>query len=151
MTLKPSRQKSATARWTGRVLSGLVIAFLLFDAAGKLVPIKPVMEGMQQLGFQSTVELARGLGLLLLTCTFLYAVPRTAVLGAVLLTGFLGGTIAVHLRAGDPILSHVLFGGYVGCLLWAGLFLRNGNVWRWFRPEFYQVETSASRELKNEG
>jgi hypothetical protein len=148
MTLKSSRQKSSTALWTGRILSGLVIAFLLFDAVGKLVPIKPVMEAMQYLGFKSTVELARGLGFLLLACTLLYAIPRTSLLGATLLTGFLGGAIAVHLRAGDAFFSQVLFGGYIGCLLWAGLFLRNRNVWRLFWSEIAGVETNPGGETQ---
>lgn len=111
--------------WAGRVLSGLVVAFLLLDAAMKLVPLQPVTDAMQQLGFGGGDALARGLGLLLLACTVLYAVPRTAPLGALLLTGYLGGAIAVQLRAGQPWFSHVLFGGYVGLALWAGLLMRS--------------------------
>jgi len=116
------------ALWTGRILSGLVIAFLVLDAGIKLVPIQPVMEGMRDLGFPETVAMARGLGLLLLACTILYAFPKTSVLGAVLLTGYLGGAIAVHLRLGHPWFSHVLFGAYVGALAWAGLFARRAHL-----------------------
>jgi hypothetical protein len=117
-----------TTVWIGRVLSGLVIVFLLFDAGMKLVPIQPVIEAMQNLGFTSTPALARVLGILLLVCTLLYATPRTSLLGAVLLTGYLGGAIAVHVRVGDPLFSHILFGGYIGIMLWVGLILRNKNI-----------------------
>lgn len=119
---------SPTVVWIGRALSGLAVAFLLFDAAMKLVPIKPVIDAMQALGFNGGDALARGLGVLLLACTVLYATPRTAPLGALLLTGYLGGAIAVQLRAGNPLFSHVLFGGYVGLALWAGLLLRSGPL-----------------------
>jgi hypothetical protein len=116
------------ALWTGRILSGLVIAFLVLDAGMKLVPLQPVMVAMRDLGFPETVAMARGLGLLLLACTILYALPKTSVLGAVLLTGYLGGAIAVHLRLGHPWFSHVLFGAYVGALAWAGLFARRAHL-----------------------
>jgi len=114
--------------WVGRILSGLVIVFLLLDAAMKLVPLAPVIEAMQGLGFAQDVALARGLGLLLLACTLLYAHPRTALLGALLLTGYLGGAIAVQLRAGSPLFSHVLFGGYLGLALWIGLWIRSAPL-----------------------
>lgn len=136
----------AGPRWAGRILSGLAIAFLLFDAGAKLVPVQPVLDGMKHLGFQSTPELARGLGVLLLACTLLHAIPRTALLGAVLLTGFLGGAIAIHLRAGHPLFSHVLFGGYVGVLLWMGFFLRNRTVWRLFCAQFTGRAAGAAGE-----
>jgi DoxX-like family len=114
--------------WVGRLLSGLVIAFLLLDAAMKLVPAQPVTEAMQNLGFNSTDALARGLGILLLTCTALYVFPKTALFGAILLTGYLGGSIAIHLRMGNPLFSHMLFGGYIGVALWAGLLARNEQL-----------------------
>lgn len=117
-----------TLVWTGRILSGLVIAFLLMDAVMKLVPVKPVLDTMQTLGFNSTDALARGLGILLVVCTALYAFPKTALLGALLLTGYLGGAIAIQLRAGNPLFSHILFGGYVGILMWTGLLIRNGQI-----------------------
>ena len=118
-------RSAALQRWTGRALSGLVIAFLGMDAVIKLVPIQPVIDTMRTLGFQATPTLARGLGVLLLACTLLYAIPRTALLGAVLLTGYLGGAIAIHLRADSPLFTHVLFGAYLGLMLWAGLLLRD--------------------------
>ena len=114
--------------WIGRTLSGLTVAFLLLDAAMKLAPLRLVIDAMQDLGFASTDSLARGLGVLLLGCTVLYAVPRTALLGALLLTGYLGGAIAVQLRAGNPLFSHILFGGYVGLALWTGLLLRSSQL-----------------------
>lgn len=116
---------SNTAVWAGRIMSGLVIAFLLFDGAVKLVPIDPVTETMEQLGYPVSATLARGLGVVTLVCTVLYLVPQTSVLGAILLTGYLGGAIATHLRVGSPIFSHLLFGLYLGLMVWGGLYLRD--------------------------
>ena len=117
---------SSRAQWTGLVMSGLVVAFLLFDAAIKLVPIAPVTETMAALGYPQGLE--RGLGVLTLVCTLLYAVPRTSVLGAILLTGLFGGAMATHLRVGSPLFSHLLFGLYLGLLMWGGLYLRDGRL-----------------------
>jgi len=117
---------STKAHWAGRILSGLVVLFLLFDGAIKLVPIDPVTESLAQLGYP--VNLARGLGVLVLVCTVFYVIPRTAVLGAILLTGLLGGAIATHLRVGDPVFTHLLFGAYLGVMVWGGLFLRDERV-----------------------
>jgi hypothetical protein len=111
--------------WAGRILSAVVILFLIFDGTIKLVPIAAVTESLTQMGYPASEGLARGLGLLLLLCTLLYAIPRTSVLGAVLLTGYLGGAIASHLRIGSPIFSHLLFGAYLGLMLWGGLYLRD--------------------------
>ncbi|MCX7175537.1 MAG: DoxX family protein [Proteobacteria bacterium] len=123
-----SGEDSAALKWTGRTFSGLVIVFLTMDAGIKLIPILPVIESMNDLGFVCTPGLARALGVLLLFCTALYAVPRTSVLGAVLLTGYLGGAIAIQVRAGSPLFTHILFGGYIGALLWAGLLIRNRRL-----------------------
>ncbi len=120
-----SQASSPPLLWTGRILSGLSIAFLLLDAAMKLAAIAPVTDAMRQLGFDSSPALARGLGVLLMACTLLHALPRTALLGALLLTGYLGGAIALQLRAGMPLFSHVLFGAYVGLALWVGLLARD--------------------------
>lgn len=109
--------------WAGVALSGLAAAFLALDGAIKLVPIQPVVEAFQHLGIP--LQLATSIGLLQLACLALYVVPRTAPLGALLLTGFLGGAISIHLRAGDPLFSHTLFPIYVALLLWAGLALRD--------------------------
>jgi DoxX-like family len=119
-----------TALWTGRVLSGIAVLFLLFDGAIKLVPIQPVTDSLRELGYPVTDSFARFLGALTLFCTALYAWPRTALLGAVLLTAIMGGAIASHLRLGDPLFSHTLFGVYLGLLFWVGLWLRDERVRR---------------------
>lgn len=111
---------------TGYALSGLVILFLLFDSAIKFINPPGVADAFAHTGWPS--NLAAVLGAILLTCTALYAMPRTSILGAVLLTGYLGGAVATHLRVGDPLFSHVLFPVYLGVMLWAGLFLRDERV-----------------------
>ena len=115
--------------WIGWVMSGLVIAFLLMDATMKMLALPVVLEASGPLGFPGAA-MARGLGILLLLCTLLYAAPRTAVLGAILLTGYLGGAAATHVRVGSPLFTHVLFGVYLGLLLWGGLYLRDAAVRR---------------------
>jgi hypothetical protein len=116
------------AIWIGRTLSGLVILFLVADSAMKLVPLPIVPETMGQLGYPTSVELARGLGIITLLCTALYAFPRTAVLGAILLTGYMGGAMATHLRVGSPPFSHTLFGLYLCLMIWGGLYLRDERL-----------------------
>jgi hypothetical protein len=115
------------AFWIGWVMSGLVIAFQLMDATMKLLALPIVLETSGPLGFAGA-EMARMLGALLLVCTLLYAAPQTAVLGAILTTGYLGGAVATHLRVGSPLLTHDLFGVYLGLLLWGGLYLRDARV-----------------------
>ena len=117
---------SNKALWTGRILSGLVVAFLLLDGAIKLIPLDIVVQTSQELGIP--VHLARTLGVMTLVGTLLYAIPRTSVLGAILLTGYLGGAIYTHVRAGSPLLTHTLFGVYLGLLIWGGLWLRDDRV-----------------------
>ena len=112
--------------WTGRILSGVVIVLLVADGVMKLVPLDVVVETQGRLGIAG--HLARTLGVLLLACTALYAIPRTALLGAILLTGYLGGAIAIHLRAGSPLFSHLLFGLYLGLMVWGGLYLRDERL-----------------------
>ena len=116
---------SKGALWTGYVLSALVILFLIFDSVVKLIPLEIALTTSGQLGYPSTVGFTRGLGVLLLVCTALYAYPRTSILGAILLTGYLGGAIATQVRVGSPLLSHTLFGTYLGLMLWGGLYLRD--------------------------
>ncbi|QEN86222.1 DoxX family protein [Labrys sp. KNU-23] len=111
---------------TGVVLSTLVVIFLIFDGAIKLVPLQVVIDTMQGLGYPP--EHARLIGVITLAATVLYAIPRTSLLGAVLLTGLLGGAIATNLRASTPIFSHLLFGVYLGALMWGGLYLRDARV-----------------------
>jgi len=118
--------ESGALLWTGRVLSGLVILFLLFDATIKLIPLDVVTETSRQLGIPT--DLSRTLGVLTLLCTVLYAIPLTSVLGAVLMTGYLGGAIYVHVLNGSPLLSHTLFGVYLGVMMWGGLYLRDPQL-----------------------
>ncbi len=111
----------------GWLLSGLAILFLAMDSTMKLLALPVVIEAGAALGF-SGAGTARALGAILIVCTILYAAPRTAVLGAILLTGYLGGAAATHLRVGSPLFSHVLFGVYVGIVVWAGIYLREPNL-----------------------
>lgn len=106
------------------ILSGLLIAFLVFDGVIKLIPLAVVTDTMAGLGYSADPALARLLGVITLGCAVLYAIPRTSVLGAILLTGLLGGAIATHLRIGSPLFSHILFGVYLGLMAWGGLYLR---------------------------
>ena len=112
--------------WAARIMSGLPALFLLVDAVGKLVRPAPVVEGTLQLGYPESVIL--GLGIVLLACTVLYIIPRTAILGAILLTGYLGGAVATHVRVGSPLFSHILFPVYLGVLIWGGLYLRDERL-----------------------
>jgi hypothetical protein len=107
----------------GRILSGFAILFLAFDSVGKLLRAQAVIDGTVQLGYQPGVILP--LGVILLLCVITYAVPRTSVLGALLLTGYLGGAIATHVRVGNPLATHVLFPIYVAAFIWGGLLLRD--------------------------
>jgi hypothetical protein len=116
------------ARWTGRILSGLVIVFLMIDGAIKLVPWPIVTETMDRMGYGSSDALMRGLGAITIVCTVLYAIPPTSILGAILLTGYLGGAIASHVRIDSPLFTHTLFGLYLGLMLWGGLWLRDRNL-----------------------
>jgi len=120
------------ARWSGSVMSGLVVLFLLFDGGIKLVPLDIVTETSAQLGLPTDAGFARTLGILTLIGVALYAIPRTSVLGAILLTGYMGGAIATHLRIGSPLFTHVLFGFYLGVLIWGGLYLRDERLRRLF-------------------
>ncbi len=112
----------------GRIISGLVIAFLAFDGVFKFVKPAPapVVETFARLGW--SLNLAPVLGTILLVSVALYVTPVTSVLGAILLTGYLGGAVATHFRVGDPLFSHVLFPTYVGVLLWGGLYLREPRL-----------------------
>ncbi len=111
--------------WVGRVLSGLVVAFLLFDGAIKLLPAQVVLDTIKELGWPNDIGTARLLGSLTIASAILYAIPRTSVLGAILLTGYLGGAVATHVRIGSPLFTHILFGVYLAVMLWGGLWLRN--------------------------
>ena len=112
--------------WAGRVLSALPAAFLVLDAGMKLVKPKFVVDATVAMRFSEGVIVP--LGIILMTSTILYLVPRTAVLGAILLTGYLGGAVATHVRDGAPMLSHTLFPTYLGVMLWLGLYLRDARL-----------------------
>jgi hypothetical protein len=135
-TISLANKVSPPVLWTGRILNGIVVLFLLWDSAIKLLKIGPVVEAMTRLGYPDA--LAQGIGTLELLCTILYIVPRTAVFGTVLLTGFLGGAISCHVRIGDPLFSHTLFGVYVGAIMWTSLLLRRAEL-RAFLPFWSQV------------
>ena len=127
-TIAETAPVSKPARWTGRVLSGLVIMFLLFDGAIKLVPWPVVTETMDRMGYGSSESFARTLGVITIACTVLYAIPPTSILGAILLTGYLGGAMASHVRIDSPLFSHTLFGFYLGLMVWGGLWLRDRSL-----------------------
>jgi hypothetical protein len=112
--------------WAGRIISGLGALFLLFDGVIHVLKITPVVEAFGQLGYPLGV--ARGLGIIELVCIALYVIPRTSVLGAILLTGYLGGAIATQVRVGAPLLSTTLFPVYVALFVWGGLYLRDDRV-----------------------
>ena len=125
-TVDDSAAPSRAARWAGRVMSGLAALFLLMDAVMKFVKPDVVIKGTVELGFNENVILP--LGGVLLVSTLLYVFPRTAVLGAILLTGYLGGAVCTHVRVGNPLFSHVLFPTYLGVLIWGGLLLRDRRL-----------------------
>jgi hypothetical protein len=123
-------QVSRAAVRTGRVLSGLAVVFLAFDASMKVLQVAPAIQGTTELGYQTSVILP--LGIVQVVCLIAYLVPRTSVLGAILWTGYLGGAIATHVRVGNPLFTHVLFPVYVAALLWGGLWLRDARLRRLF-------------------
>ena len=123
-TAVPAPSASASI-WTGRVLSGLVVIFLLVDAGTKLVAPQFAIDNSPPLAWELDIGIVRTLAVLLLIPTLLYIHPRTAVLGAVLITGYLGGAIATHFRMESPLFTHTLFGVYLGLMVWGGLWLRH--------------------------
>jgi DoxX-like family len=127
-TIAAKAPVSRPALWLGRILSGLVILFLLFDGGIKLVPWPVVTETMDRIGYGSSETLARSLGIITIVGTVLYAIPPTSILGAILLTGYLGGAMASHLRIGSPLFTHTLFGLYLGLMVWGGLWLRDKSL-----------------------
>jgi len=112
--------------WAGSIISALAVLFLLFDSVIKLMLPAPVVESFNQLGYPP--KYALGIGILELLCVVVYVIPRTSVLGAVLLTGYLGGAVATHVRIGSPLFTHALFPIYIGLLIWSGLFLREDRL-----------------------
>ena len=118
--------------WTARAITGFAVAFLLMDAVMKVLQLAPAVQGTIELGFPASAVL--GIGLLELACLALYTTPRTSIIGAILLTGYLGGAIASQVRVAAPVFSHILFPTYVAALLWGGLYLRDARVRGLIRP-----------------
>ncbi len=112
--------------WTGRIFTVLSVLFMLMDGVMKLFMPALVVEGMARLGYP--VRLGPGIGILLLVCVVVYVVPRTSVLDAILLTGYLGDAVASSVRVGDPLFSHILFPVYFATLIWGGLYLREERL-----------------------
>src|SRR6202165_1262125 len=133
--MEPDRTAGVSKKrlWASRIISGVVVLFLLFDSITKLITIKPVVDGMRQLGYP--VPLAPVIGAILLICVVLYVIPRTAPLGAILLTGYLGGAVASQLRLEMPLFGYTLFPIYVAILAWGGLYLRDSRVRALFAPQ----------------
>lgn len=125
-TSPPHTARPRLTRWAGRILTGIAVLFLTFDVAIKLVGARAAIDGTTQLGFAPHHVLT--IGLIGLVCLVFYVIPRTAPLGAVLWTGYLGGAIATQLRLDNPLFSHILFPIYVAAVLWAGLYLRDDRV-----------------------
>ena len=123
MTVESSAKKRSIA---GYVLTGLVALFLTFDTVMKMLQLAPAMQGTIELGYPASTVLT--IGLIELVCLVLYLVPRTSVLGALVLTGYLGGAIATHVRVGSPLPTHTLFPIYVALMVWGGLYLRESRL-----------------------
>jgi DoxX-like family len=124
--MAPENQTSKKSLWTGSVITALAVLLLFLDAAMKVMKVAVVMEASKQLGFSANQIV--GIGVTLFACTVLYAIPRTSVLGAILLTGYLGGAVVTNLRAGSPMFSAVLFPVYFGVFVWAGIYLRDARL-----------------------
>ena len=118
--------RSTRALWLGRILTGIAVLFLVVDMSFKLFATEAAVQGTTDLGWPAHHLLT--IGLIELACLIVYLIPRTAPLGAILWTGYLGGAIATHLRLDNPLLSHTLFPIYVAALLWGGLYLRDARV-----------------------
>ncbi|HLJ77177.1 MAG TPA: DoxX family protein [Acidobacteriaceae bacterium] len=121
-----STEISRSRLWTGRIVAGIIAAFMFFDAAMKFVNPAPVREAFARTGWP--VHLSPVLGAILLASTILWLVPRTSILGAILLTGYLGGAVAANLRLEEPVFSHTLFPVYFGVLLWGSMWLRDPRI-----------------------
>jgi hypothetical protein len=132
LTTSTTAGTSTRAHWAGRILSGVAVLFLSVDTAMKFVAPPEVVDGTLQLGYQ--LHHLPIIGALAAFCLVLYVVPRTAPLGAILWTGYLGGAVATHVRLDNPLLSHILFPIYVAALLWGGLYLRDARVRALLRP-----------------
>ena len=121
-----AQQSTRTAANAGRVCAGLAVLFLAFDTALKVLKLQPAVEGTIALGYPA--DSVVWIGIIELVCLVMYLVPRTSVLGGLLLTGYLGGAVATHVRISNPLLTHTLFPVYVALLLWGGLYLREQRL-----------------------
>jgi hypothetical protein len=119
-------QVSKAALWTGRIITGLLVLFLLFDGITKVMKVSAVLAACVQIGLSQNLVVA--IGISLLACTVLYVIPQTSILGAILLTGYLGGAVSIQLRVGNPLFSQTLFPVYFGVLVWLGLYLREARL-----------------------
>jgi hypothetical protein len=117
---------SKKSLWAGRVMSALPAMLLLFSGIMKLTGMDAVLEGFAKLGYPASLIL--GIGIVEIACVVLYVIPRTAVLGAILVTGYLGGAVATHVRVGDPLFSQALMPFYLGVLVWGGIYLRDDRL-----------------------
>jgi hypothetical protein len=125
-TSRAATAPSKAARRTGLVLSTVIVLLLGLDAFMKLLQVAPVLAGTVHLGYAARSVLP--IGIILSVCVIAYVIPRTSLLGAVLLTGYLGGAVATHVRVGDPLWSLILFPVYVGAVVWSGLVLRDARL-----------------------
>lgn len=123
---KATPRKIDASRLVGRILTGIVMAFMIFDTGFKFTGAKEAIDSTVQLGFQS--HHLTTIALVEVVCVLLYLVPRTAPIGAVLLTGYFGGAILTHIRVDNPLFSHILFPTYLGAMMWLGLYLRDARV-----------------------
>jgi uncharacterized membrane protein len=119
------KQISGLSLWTGRVISTLAVLFLIFDAVTKLMKAPFIMQAFAKLGYPASS--AQVVGAILLACVIVYVIPQTSILGAILLTGYLGGAVDANLHSGGPLLL-ILFPAIFGVLAWAGIFLRDNGL-----------------------
>jgi DoxX-like family len=124
-TVNSTTGRSKPILWTGRVITGLIVLFMLFDGVTKIMKVQPVVEATRRLGYPENTIV--GIGIVATVSTILYLIPQTAVLGAILLTGFLGGALATQVRAGEPIFNWI-FAVAFGVLTWLGVYLRDPRL-----------------------
>jgi|SRR5688500_15646877 hypothetical protein len=117
---------AARRLWAGIIVSAIPVLFLLMDTVGKFIKPEPVVTGTLELGYQESVIVP--LGIILLVSVVLYVIPKTSIIGSILLTGYLGGAVATHVRLSNPLFTHQLFPVYLGVLLWLGLYLRDRRI-----------------------
>ena len=135
-----SETPAARRPWAGIIVSVIPVLFLLMDTVGKFIKPEPVVTGTLELGYQESVIVP--LGIILLVSVVLYVIPKTSIIGAILLTGYLGGAVATHVRLSNPLFTHQLFPVYLGVLLWLGLYLRDRRI-RGLLPITNWPKTSA--------